>query len=80
MCGVVQGNSSTTILTNEDLIAQDWEIVKEKVKKTRIVWINCYKDERQGMVHTTPESAASMLKTSDFLFTKEFTFEWEEEK
>jgi hypothetical protein len=62
------------------LTSDEWEIVKEKVKKTRTVWINCYSEDKQGIVHSTAESAASIRKSSDFLFTKEVTFEWEEEE
>jgi hypothetical protein len=67
-------------LTLSRILSNNWEIVKEKVKKTKTVWINCYSEEKQGMVHTTAESAASMRKSSDFLFTKELTFEWEEDE
>jgi hypothetical protein len=81
MNGVMQGRSSDTLLNNHDLIAQDWEIVaKPKIKKSRTVWINCYKEmTSDGMIHATLESASVCKKNSDFLFTKEVTFEWEEE-
>jgi hypothetical protein len=61
------------------LVSDDWEIVKEKVKKSRTVWINCYK-ESTGAVYDTPEAAAARQKMSDFLFAKEVTYEWEEEE
>lgn len=60
------------------LTSDDWEIVKEKVKKTRTVWINCYKTSL-GMVHASEENATDCPPAKDFLFTKEVTFEWEEE-
>jgi hypothetical protein len=64
-------------LPMKSIVADDWEIVKEKVKKTRTVWINCYAGDKQGKVHTTAESAENGPKAYDFLFTKEVTFEWE---
>jgi hypothetical protein len=64
---------------NRSLASDDWEIVKTKVKKSRTVWINCYK-ESTGAVWSSRDEACNHTLCGDFLFTKEVTFEWEEEE
>ena len=68
-------------LSLEEAIADDWEIVRKKVKKTG--WVNIYRPTSSawiGYIYETKEEARSNFSESDRTYIDSIQIEWEEDE